>query len=161
MKKKVLYVTLGLLAIATVAYAAGAKISALDNLAAPATGDKIAVNDVTDASKTYSITIGNLLGVGTDLGANGVLGAETVDSAEIVADAVGTSELEDSTSAPPDAGDFVAVQDAGTAGFQYITSHAGTNIAADLEEEVTEGSLADNTIVSADIQYRIMLFFPL
>src|SRR3990167_3981101 len=33
-----------------------------------------------------------------------------------------------------------------------ITTHAGTSLAADLEEEVTEGSLADNTIVTADIK---------
>jgi hypothetical protein len=33
-----------------------------------------------------------------------------------------------------------------------ITPNAGTNIANDLEEEVTEGSLADSTIVSADIK---------
>lgn len=33
-----------------------------------------------------------------------------------------------------------------------ITPNAGTNIANDLEEEVTEGSLADSTIISADIK---------
>lgn len=33
-----------------------------------------------------------------------------------------------------------------------VTPHAGTNIAADLEEEVTEGSLADSTIVTGDIK---------
>ena len=33
-----------------------------------------------------------------------------------------------------------------------ITTHAGTSLAADLEEEVTEGSLADSVIVSADIK---------
>ena len=33
-----------------------------------------------------------------------------------------------------------------------ITPNAGTNIANDLEEEVTEGSLADSVIVSADIK---------
>jgi hypothetical protein len=33
-----------------------------------------------------------------------------------------------------------------------VTPNAGTNIANDLEEEVTEGSLADSTIVSADIK---------
>jgi len=33
-----------------------------------------------------------------------------------------------------------------------ITTHAGTALSADLEEEVTEGSLADSTIVSADIK---------
>ena len=33
-----------------------------------------------------------------------------------------------------------------------ISTHAGTSLAADLEEEVTEGSLADSTIVTADIK---------
>lgn len=33
-----------------------------------------------------------------------------------------------------------------------VEQHAGTDISADLEEEVTEGSLADSTIVSADIK---------
>lgn len=33
-----------------------------------------------------------------------------------------------------------------------VTANAGTDITADLEEEVTEGSLADSTIVSADIK---------
>jgi len=33
-----------------------------------------------------------------------------------------------------------------------VVQHAGTDITADLEEEVTEGSLADSTIVSADIK---------
>lgn len=33
-----------------------------------------------------------------------------------------------------------------------VTASAGTDITADLEEEVTEGSLADSTIVSADIK---------
>lgn len=45
-------------------------------------------------------------------------------------------------------------------GFVYITGgttsaktpNAGTDITADLEEEVTEGSLADSTVVSADIK---------
>jgi hypothetical protein len=35
---------------------------------------------------------------------------------------------------------------------QISNANAGTDITADLEEEVTEGSLADNTIVSADIK---------
>lgn len=33
-----------------------------------------------------------------------------------------------------------------------LPNHAGTDITADLEEEVTEGSLADSTIVTADIK---------
>lgn len=38
-----------------------------------------------------------------------------------------------------------------------VTPNAGTNIANDLEEEVTEGSLADQTVVTADIKEATIL----
>lgn len=40
----------------------------------------------------------------------------------------------------------------GHAAADITDQHASTDITADLEEEVTEGSLADNTIISADIK---------
>jgi len=42
-----------------------------------------------------------------------------------------------------------------------ITPHAGTNIAADLEEEVTSGSLADNTITDAELATTETIQLPI
>jgi len=50
----------------------------------------------------------------------------------------------------PAATSFINMTTGGVMGF--IAPNAGTDITADLEEEVTEGSLADNVIVSADIK---------
>jgi len=50
----------------------------------------------------------------------------------------------------PAATSFINMTTGGVMGF--IVPNAGTDITADLEEEVTEGSLADSTIVSADIK---------
>ncbi len=48
-------------------------------------------------------------------------------------------------------GDVLTYDSTGT-NFAWITPNAGTDITADLEEEVTEGSLADATIVEADLK---------
>src|SRR3990167_4346484 len=50
----------------------------------------------------------------------------------------------------PAATSFINMTTGGVMGF--VAPNAGTDITADLEEEVTEGSLADSTIVSADIK---------
>ena len=50
----------------------------------------------------------------------------------------------------PAATSFINMTTGGVMGF--IAPNAGTDITADLEEEVTEGSLADSTIISADIK---------
>ena len=50
----------------------------------------------------------------------------------------------------PAAQSFLSMSTGGV--MSFIAPNAGTNIANDLEEEVTEGSLADSTIVSADIK---------
>jgi hypothetical protein len=60
------------------------------------------------------------------------------------------ADLNESGGAPSD-NDFLTYNTAGT-NFTWVSANAGTDITADLEEEVTEGSLADSTIVSADIK---------
>ena len=55
----------------------------------------------------------------------------------------------DADNAPSDA-DILTYDSTGT-NFAWITPNAGTDITADLEEEVTAGSLADNVVNSEDI----------
>lgn len=55
----------------------------------------------------------------------------------------------------PAATSFINMTTGGVMGF--VAPNAGTNITADLEEEVTEGSLADQTIVSGDIKEATIL----
>jgi hypothetical protein len=57
-------------------------------------------------------------------------------------DSVGTVELDDDANTPI-AGDVVIVE-AGAASFDYLTLHAGTNLAADLEEETHASEHAEN-----------------
>lgn len=80
------------------------------------------------------------------------LGAATCES-------VVTEDITDGTIIEPDLsadnspndGDVLTYDSTGT-NFNWITPNAGTDITADLEEEVTEGSLANDTIVEADLK---------
>lgn len=73
--------------------------------------------------------------------------------------AITSSEITDNEIIEPDLsadngasdGDILTYDSTGT-NFAWITQNAGTDITADLEEEVTEGSLANDTIVEADLK---------
>jgi hypothetical protein len=78
---------------------------------------------------------------------------ELADSIIVTADIKDGEIIEPDINADsaPDDGDILTYDSTGT-NFEWITPNAGTDITADLEEEVTEGSLADSVIVSADIK---------
>ncbi len=64
-------------------------------------------------------------------------------------DSIGTDELDDDANSPT-AGDFVIVETGGLS-FNYRTPNVGTDVTADLEEEVTLGSLSDGVINEPDL----------
>ena len=115
-------------------------------------------HDHSAAGSTVTIAVADITddNAGTDITADleeevteGSLADSTIISADIKDGVIIEPDL-DADSVPND-GDILSYDSTGT-NFAYIAPNAGTNITADLEEEVTEGSLADSTIVSADIK---------
>ena len=124
-------------------------------------GATVVGNDTHDhsaAGSTVTINAADITdkNAGTDITADleeevteGSLADSTIVSADIKDGVIIEPDL--SADSIPDDGDILTYDSTGT-NFEWITQNAGTDITANLEEEVIEGSLADSTIVSADIK---------